>query len=201
MVDTFLGLEIKDWVTVAAIVIGPILAVQAQKMVERIKDKWERKLNIFKSLMSTRAERVSREHVQALNMIDIEFYGNKRFGTRRQSQKEKAVTNAWKNYNDHLNDLKSYDSQDAWIKHGGELFIKLLYEMSQALGYDFDEVQLKRDAYKPEAHVNLENAQLAVLNGWAKILNGEKSLPMEIKTPTNAQPITITDGTIRDMAE
>jgi hypothetical protein len=52
--------------------------------------------------------------------------------------------------------------------------------MSQALGYDFDEVQLKRDSYKPEAHVNLENAQLAVLNGWAKVLNNEKSLQMEI---------------------
>lgn len=52
MVDTFWGLEAKDWVAVAAIVIGPILAVQAQKIVERIKDKRERRLKIFKALMS-----------------------------------------------------------------------------------------------------------------------------------------------------
>lgn len=190
MVDTFWGLEAKDWVAVAAIVIGPILAVQAQKIVERIKDKRERRLKIFKALMSTRAERVSREHVQALNMIDIEFYGSKHFGTKWQSRKEKTVTNAWKNYNDHLND-KTYASQEAWFKRGDELLVKLLYEMSQALGYDFDEVQLKRDSYRPEAHANLENAQLAVLNGWAKILNNEKSLPMEITKVPPTQPPTI----------
>ena len=85
MVDTYLGLEVKDWVTSAAVVIGPILAVQAQKMVERIKDKRERQLKIFKALMTTRAERVSREHVQALNMIYIEFYGRKIFGIKLQN--------------------------------------------------------------------------------------------------------------------
>ena len=52
--------------------------------------------------------------------------------------------------------------------------------MSELLGYKFDKVQLKNDTYRPEAHVNLENSQLAVLEGLAKILNNEKSLQMEI---------------------
>lgn len=190
MADTFLGLEVKDWVMSAAVVIGPILAVQAQKMVEKIRDKRERRLRIFKALMTTRAERVSREHVQALNMIYIEFYGRKIFGIKLQNQNEKAVTDAWKKYNAHLNEIKSYESLDAWVKHGDELFTELLYKMSQALGYDFDEVQLKSDAYKPVAHVDLENAQLAVLNGWVKILNNEKSLPMEITKVPPPQPPT-----------
>ena len=180
MADTFWGLEVKDWVTSAAVVIGPILAVQAQKMLERIRDKTERRLRIFKTLMTTRAERVSHEHVQALNMISIEFYGRMIFRIKLQNKNEKSVTDAWKKYNAHLNALKTYESLDAWSKHRDELFTELLYKMSQSLGYDFDEVELKSDAYKPIAHVDLENAQLAVLNGWAKILNNEKSLPMEI---------------------
>jgi hypothetical protein len=102
--EAYWGLEIKDWITVAAVVAGPILAVQAQRIVESINKKHERRLKIFKSLMSTRAERVSREHVQALNLIDIEFYGRVKFRTRWQTRSEKAVTNAWKNYNAHLND-------------------------------------------------------------------------------------------------
>lgn len=191
MVDTYLGLEIKDWVTCAAVVIGPILAVQAQKVVERIKDKQQRRLQIFKTLMATRAERVSREHVQALNMIYIEFYGRKIFSFSWQNANEKSVTDAWKIYNAHLND-KSYESIDAWGKRGDELFTDLLYKMSQALGYDFDMVQLRSDVYRPNAHVNLENAQLDVLNGWAKILNSEKSLQMEItKFPIPQPPANV----------
>ena len=177
--ELYYGLEIKDWVMVVAVLIGPILAVQAQKFVEKIRDKRNRRLQIFKSLMSTRAERVSREHVQSLNLIDIEFYGRLIFGFRLQTQKEKAVTNAWKNYNAHLND-KTYPTIDDWYRDGDGLFTKMLYEMSQALGYDFDEVQLKRDAYKPEAHVNLENAQLAVLDGLAKALNNQNSLSVNV---------------------
>lgn len=187
MVDTYLGLEVKDWVTCAAVVIGPILAIQVQKVIERIKDKQERRLRVFKTLMATRAERVSREHVQALNMIYIEFYGSKFFSFKWQKDDEKIVTDAWKIYNAHLND-KTYESIEAWFKRGDELFTELLFNMSKSLGYDFDKVQLKSDAYKPLAHVDLENAQLAVLNGWAKILNNEKPLQMEITNLPSSQP-------------
>ena len=194
---TYWGLEVKDWVTVFAVLVGPILAVQAQRIVELIKEKRERRMRIFRSLMSSRAERVSREHVQALNLIDIEFYGRMHFGSRWQSPSEKAVTNTWKNYNAHLND-KSFSSIEAWSKHGDGLFTKMLYEMSQALGYDFDEVQLKRDCYKPEAHVNLENSQLAVLDGLAKALNNQKSLSVSVVNPL-AQPVVNLDTPKADL--
>lgn len=187
MADTYLGLEIKDWVMSFAVLISPVVAVQVQKFIERVKEKQGRRLQIFKALMSTRADRVSREHVQALNMIYIEFYGRRVFRNRWQSNDEKSVCDAWKTYNAHLND-KSYDSLDAWYKRGDDLFTELLYEMSQALGYDFDKVQLKSDAYKPTAHVDLENAQLAVLSGWAKILNNEQSLRMEVTNFPQDQP-------------
>jgi hypothetical protein len=174
------NMETRDWITTAAVILGPILAVQAQKFVEAFREKRRRRLSLFTTLMSTRAERLSRNHVQALNMIDIEFYGRKVFGTRFQTRSEKAVTNAWKNYNQHLNERKAYESLDSWLKRADELFTKILYDMSQALKYDFDEVQLRRDCYRPEAHVNLENTQLAVLAGLEKVLKGEQSLPMAV---------------------
>ena len=167
MTIEFLGIEVKDWLTCAAIIIGPIIAVQLQKFIERISATKERRLRLFKTLMATRGERVSRDHVQALNMIYIEFEG------------EQNVTGKWKEYNAHLND-KSYATFDAWFKKGDEFFTELLFAMSELLGYKFDKVQLKNDTYRPEAHVNLENSQLAVLEGLAKILNNEKSLQMEI---------------------
>uniref|UniRef100_UPI002AA29EDF DUF6680 family protein n=2 Tax=Serratia TaxID=613 RepID=UPI002AA29EDF len=73
--DNILGLQFKDAIMTGAVILGPIFAVQVQKYLEQFREKKQRRLNIFRSLMSTRAERLNREHVQALNMIDIEFYG------------------------------------------------------------------------------------------------------------------------------
>ncbi|MFC6670154.1 DUF6680 family protein [Marinobacterium aestuariivivens] len=175
-----LDMATKDWVTVGAVLLGPVLAVQAQKFLEALRERRSRRLTIFKTLMSTRAERLSKEHVQSLNMIDIEFYGRRILGTRYQMPTEKNVTNAWKNYNDHLNRRSEYDSVDSWVRDGDTLCTKVLYQMSVALGYDFDEVQLKRDCYRPEAHVNIENAQLDVLTGFASVLKNERSFPMAV---------------------
>jgi hypothetical protein len=175
-----LNMESKDWVMTFAVIAGPILAVQAQKIIESFREQHSRRLQLFKTIMSTRAERLSRDHVQALNMIDIEFYGRKIFGTRFQTPKEKSITNSWKNYNQHLNERNNYESLDSWLKKGDELFTKLLYEISQSLGYDYDEVQLRRDCYRPEAHFNIENTQLEVLTGFADVLKGKRSFPMAV---------------------
>ena len=67
-----------EWLTIAAIILGPILAVQAQKWIERKSTRKERRLALFKALMSTRATRLSPLHVEALNMIDIEYYDNQK---------------------------------------------------------------------------------------------------------------------------
>ena len=182
-----LNMQTKDWITIIAVIVGPILAVQAQKFVELFREKKQRRSAIFKTLMSTRAERLHREHVQALNMIDIEFYGRRLFGTRYQTSKEKSVTNAWKNYNDHLNSRSTYESLELWGKDADALFTKLLYRMSIALGYDYDEVQLKRDCYRPEAHANIENMQLDVLIGLADVLKGKRSFPMAVTQFPGAQ--------------
>lgn len=182
------NMDIKDWVTVIAVIFSPLLAVQAQKMIESLREKRNRRIKIFKTLMSTRGERLSRDHVQALNMIDIEFYGRRFFGTRFQRRSEKAVTNAWKNYNDNLNSTSNYESPELWLKEGDTLFIKLLYEMSNALGYDYDEVQLKRDCYRPELHATIENAQLNVLSGLASVLKNERSIPVTVTSFPSMQP-------------
>jgi hypothetical protein len=90
------------------------------------------------------------------------------------------VTNAWKVYNDHLNNSVSDDRLDAWIDKGYELFTSLLYAMSQSLGYDFDEVQLKRDCYSPIAHGRTEREQTKIREGLVDLLDGKRSLPMAV---------------------
>jgi hypothetical protein len=173
-------MDTKDFVMIFAVIAGPILAVQAQKYIESIRESKNKKLRIFHTLMSTRATRLSQDHVAALNMIDIEFYGQTQFGKRIQSSGEKKITNAWKVYNDHLNNKASAERIEAWIDKSDELFTSLLYSMAQYLGYEFDEVQLKRDCYRPIAHGDIENEQHKLRQGLVAVLDGKKSIPMAV---------------------
>ncbi|MFM5500088.1 MULTISPECIES: DUF6680 family protein [Aeromonas] len=190
MIESF-EMPLKDIIMTVAVILGPILAVQAQKYIERIQDKRNRRMALFKTLMSTRAERLNRDHVQALNMIDIEFYGRLLpfIKTRYQTKTEQAVTHAWKIYNNHLNHKDDYESLDQWIKKGDELFTNMLYAITQSLNYDYDKVQLQRDCYRPIAHGNIENTQLAILDGLDQLVNKGRPLPMYVvNLPTQDQP-------------
>jgi hypothetical protein len=178
-----LTLEPKDWITVAALILGPVLAIQIQIFLEKLRVKRQRREALFRNLMGTRSERLNRIHVNALNMIDIEFYGRTFFGTRWATLSEKTVTNAWKNYNDHLNANSQYTDKELWSKRMDDLFITLLYEMAKALGYTYDEVSIRRDCYRPELHANIENAQLRVLAGLEQVLTGQAAFPVSVKTP------------------
>ena len=79
-------------IMVVAIVSGPVVAVQLQKLIERLRQRRQAKEVIFKTLMSTRGTPISLPHVQALNMIDLEFYGKKKGQKgRRRTERNKNV--------------------------------------------------------------------------------------------------------------
>ncbi len=171
-------METNDIIMIGAVIIAPILAVQVQKYLEKIREHKYKKIRLFYALISTRTSRVSYEHVQALNMIDIEFYGRIIFKKRFQNKKDKAVQDSWKEYHDHLN---SKMEPELWNQKSDELFVALLYNMAKALNYEFDKVELKRSAYSPIAHGEYENDNLIIRQSLAKILSGEKPLPMKLE--------------------
>jgi hypothetical protein len=172
-----LDFELKDWLVIIATVLGPILAVQAQKVVERYRERRSRKLNLFAQLMATRAARLSPDHVQALNMIDLVFYGNRRLGKLHRSKHEQAVLDAWKEY---LDSLGNPGSGEATWNARDEIFTNLLYAIAQDVGLRFDRVQLKRGAYTPQAHEDLELEHRAIRKHVISTLSGEHPLKMQI---------------------
>jgi hypothetical protein len=86
-------------ITVIAIIAGPIVALDLQRRLDVGRAAKDRKMWVFKTLMSFRATALSPHFVQALNLIDVEFDGN--------NEKEKAVRNAWKVLLDHFGDLNA----------------------------------------------------------------------------------------------
>jgi hypothetical protein len=170
----------NGWAVVLATLLGPILAVQAQKAVERARERRSRKSWVFHQLMATRAARVSPEHVQALNMIDLAFYGQRVLGIHRRSKSEKAVLDAWREYHDHLSTKADDETLTIWNVKGDELFINVLFAMAEDVGYRFDRVQLKKGAYSPIAHGQLEEQQHALRKLAIDVLAGQSPLRMEV---------------------
>lgn len=60
LISTF---SFADTLLIAATIAGPVLAVQAQKWIERGRDTTGRKKRIFEALMGTRATRVCTENL------------------------------------------------------------------------------------------------------------------------------------------
>lgn len=169
------------WVIVLATLLGPVLAVQAQKWIERGRERTVDKESLFRVLMSTRATRLSEEHVRALNMIDIVYRGGL---PAKRTRKESDVINRWAEYRGHLfiDQSGMSDSQrESWINTAGALFAALLEAMALERGYIFDKHALGAGGYTPMAHgytqMQQEHARYLLL----EVLKGNRSISMSIK--------------------
>ncbi len=138
-------------------------------------------MQIFKTLMSTRARRLDHSHVEALNMIDLVFSGD-------------YVCEKWTEYLDSLATVPKKPAVDAseaeqrtydqdlktWIAGHDDKFIDLLYEMSRALNYKFDKVHLKKSIYYPIAHSDLELEQQILRRAALSFFSGNHPVKMDV---------------------
>jgi hypothetical protein len=166
------NIKITDFAIVFATILGPILAVQAQKYLEKGREIKQQRAWIFRSLMATRATTLSPTHVEALNAIPIVFYGN--------NKKLKTIINKWKAYLDHLGQKSM--AMEVWGPKRVELFVDLLHEMAGFLGYEFSSVEISNEIYSPEGHAKIETDQELIRRGLALLLSGQFALPMEVKS-------------------
>ena len=164
-----------------ATVLGPILAVQTQKWIERATERRRGQLQVFYWLMASRATRLSTEHVQALNRIELEF--------RARNSKEKKVRDAWRLYADKLNERidDTEISLSNWASQRDTLFTDLMFEMSQALGFDFDRVQIMRGVYYPRGHGEVEERQRKILMRLEQLLDGQHSLKVALTSAASTK--------------
>ncbi len=157
--------------TLIAILLSPLIALQVSRKLDERKERTQRRMWIFSTLMATRASRVAPEHVRALNSIDIEFVD------------EKKVADAWKAYFDHLGDRAV--PRDVWFTRSDDLFVDLLFAMSETLRFHFDRVHLKRGIYSPEAHGKDAEDLRIIREAMVAIAKGERGLSVDLSDITH----------------
>jgi uncharacterized protein DUF6680 len=153
------------------IVLSPLIAVQVTEFVNRRREARGRRTWIFRTLMATRISRLSLDHVQALNQIDLEF----------QDRRFHNVLKAWKAYRHHLN-IQDPPSE-VWMTKGLDLLVELLFEMGKCLGYSLDKTDIRSTSYSPNAHGQFEDEQANIRRGLLGVLNGTRAIIIQPRTP------------------
>jgi hypothetical protein len=165
--------------SIIAIIVGPVAALAIQRWADHRRDRRKIKMWVFTTLMTYRATRLNHNFVQALNLIDVVYDGN--------NSKEKNVRTAWKILLDHLgtNQGAPQAPEKTW-----DLTIKLLVQMGAVLGYDFDEVHLKRQVYQPVGHTQVEEEQNELRKLALQMLQGNRRLPVAV-FPDQFEPLAL----------
>ncbi|MBZ5720089.1 MAG: hypothetical protein LAO03_06885 [Acidobacteriia bacterium] len=72
----FLGIKPEGWLTIIAIIVGPLLAFAVQQWRDQRRERRSRKIDIVRRLLLTLKVPMAPNHVDAINSIPLEFYSH-----------------------------------------------------------------------------------------------------------------------------
>jgi hypothetical protein len=160
-----------EWVTIVAIVMGPILALWVQRILDRLREKSNQRLRLFLALMATRATPLASNHVNALNAIDSVFH----------RRREKKIREAWAKALEYANHANA--NTPGWLDRLNDLKADLYQAMGKAVGYTYSIDYLKRHAYVPRHFIDTDLANATIRQTLAQIIT-----PQGIKIVPGVQP-------------
>ena len=174
-----------DWLTVAAIVAGPVLALLTQRILDGIREKRERRVRLFLTLMSTRATPLAPDHINALNSIDVIFGGNR----------DQPIREAWHTV---LSHIVTDASKSDWNEKYADLKVDLFREIGKRVGYNFSTDYLKRQIYYPIYYGEMEKDQLQIRKALTNIL-GDDGLKIKVVgiEPSSQQSSATIDSEVK----
>src|SRR5262249_49801311 len=154
---------------------GPIVALWTQRGLDRLREKKARRVGLYMTLMRTRATLLAPEHVNALNAIDVVFYG--RSGQR--------IRDAWAEVRKHT---EADATAAGWLERMNDLRADLYQVMGAAVGYNFTVDYLKRQVYLPQHFTTMELQGESLRQALVKIVTDEGLKIRLVELPLPPQP-------------
>jgi hypothetical protein len=158
-------MAIDTWAVVLATFLGPIFAVSITLWRDDRKDTRNRRMFVFRNLMATRRMPISQEHVNALNLIEVEFY------------KCPSVEARWRDYKNHL---YTGPEDDEWRKKKEKLLANLLFEIGKVLDFQIPALEIFEGGYAPGGWEYRDARAGAVLEYILAMAKNTASLPMKV---------------------
>lgn len=186
-------MTLSDWLTLLAIVLGPLFGVWLARHLQDRAFRRERRMDIFRTLMRTRRTRMWPDHVGALNLVEIEF------------AKDSDVIDAWRELFRHLGtpharraDEATSDSMspeeigerdrrydNRLVEERQRLLAKLLHAMAKALDFKIEQLEIFEGGYTPQGWVDMEVEQNVIRRFAARLAVGQTVLPVAVLDYTN----------------
>ena len=171
MSDTITIPTILGIATVFATIAGPIAAVWATRWMDHGKERYQRRLDVFRALMRSRRTWLSPEYVGALNLVEVEFYDDQK------------VIAAWKELLKWFEAVAGAPNPDErqmqrLNEEGQRLRVLLMDAIAHALKINIPQLDIFHGGYNPELHGQIENEQHSIRRLFADIANGKKAFPV-----------------------
>lgn len=154
-----------DWLTVSAIFLGPVFALFAQRALDWLRERKQRRIKTYLTVMSLRGSWLHPDSLNALNLIDTVF-------DRRGDQK---LREAWTAIIRHVGtDRPDWDTAreqaQAWDSRLVDLRMDLYQLMGSAVGYNHTLDYIKTQFYYPQLYMNAELDNLNIRTQFAKVI-------------------------------
>ncbi|MEN7343758.1 MAG: DUF6680 family protein [Pseudomonadota bacterium] len=180
------SISTETWLTLIAIVVGPIIALQLQRFLDKRARSEQTKDALFFTMMSNRGNRLSIAWVESLNSIDYVFAGKRTWSGQRQTKREKNVVDKWQVLRQRFNEPQSKSTGtefQAWLERQQKAVIDLLVAMAEERGYYFPTTEIDTGAYSPTGHADFEREQAQIRKALATSLSEGLGIPVQMVLP------------------
>jgi hypothetical protein len=153
----YLGLKLYELITIAAIIVGPVTAVMIQLLTESRRRKQEQQTQTMRMLVSTRHMPSDPAYSTAINMVPIDFNGNKK------------VMAAWNVY---IETIMFQPTPENVTTHDKKIVTKqtkLIFEIMKSLGYNLPETDIETTPYAASGFIARDNLMLDGWRAWPRI--------------------------------
>lgn len=180
--------------TIIAIVVGPIAAVLVTRWVDRQREQHQRRMDIFRTLMRTRRAPMSAEHVGALNLIEIEYAGDREVISCWKALFSHFGTQHARGDGEQIREGLSPEESGSRERRFGErltgerlrLLAKLLHAMARRLGFKIEQLEIFEGGYGPQGWQDIETEQTVVRRFVVELALGRRTLPIGVFDYTRA---------------
>ena len=173
----FANITIIEWLTVAALIAGPVIAVLITRYWDGKREANRRKWEIFRNLMCYRKHPTSQRFVSSLNLLEVEFHD------------DKDVLEAWNSMYDHFcNEEPIEDNRKkVFYDKGEKLRADLLQKVAHSLGIELNSLDMLQSGYSPQGWGWDEAEQWLMRRKLSEVLEGTRPFPVHISNIPNNQ--------------
>lgn len=168
-----MDLTLNEGLTLVGLILGPAIGSYLVVRLEDYKSQRSRRMNIFVTLMRTRGQSLSFDHVNALNLIEVEFHN------------DKEVITAWKEYLGELSKPPLVNAAAEAISNRAEdrrkSLAKLIHKISKVLKFKIEQFDIFESNYTPQGWHDDEQQQKYLRMLLINLLSGTTSIPVTLR--------------------